>query len=86
MADITQKAITVFQQAKEFTRLNPILADFFMQNGPICKVSEIKDIIKDLEKKDKIEVRRTPAYTDKGKPSKFFADEKKQKTEIRWKR
>lgn len=83
---ITKKVIAAFQQVESFTRLNQILADFFMKNGPLCKDSEIKKILRRLEEEDKIEVKRTPPYTNKGRLSKFFADEKKQKTEIRWKR
>lgn len=83
-ADIRKKAIEQVSRYSSFCRLNAVLADFFMKYGPICKVSVVKSVFKDLENQGMLEVKRTPTYTDQGKLSSFFADEKKQKTEIRW--
>nr|WP_288828354.1 three-Cys-motif partner protein TcmP [uncultured Clostridium sp.] len=74
------------QKYQKLERLNDILADFFMQNGPICSTSKVKEIYKALEKLGKIVVVRDPATTDKtGNPSRFFADEKGKTTKLRWK-
>ncbi len=82
--DIRKKAADHVSTYSSFCRLNAVLADFFMKYGPICKVSVIKSVFKDLQNQGKLEARRTPAYTKRGNPSTFWADEKKQKTEIRW--
>lgn len=83
LSDKVQKHI---QKYTYFERLNEILADFFMLNGPICTTGKINEIYKELEKYKKIEVIRKPAYTDKKKmPSTFFADEKGKTTQLRWK-
>lgn len=73
------------QGYQQLERLNDILADFFIKNGPICTTGKIKDTYKSLEKLGKIVVVRTPSVTDKtGKPSRFFADEKGKTTKLRW--
>ncbi|MBW7571859.1 three-Cys-motif partner protein TcmP [Caproiciproducens faecalis] len=82
--DIRKKVVEHVSGYFSFCRLNIVLADFFMKYGPICKASVVKSVYKDLEDQGMLEVQRTPAYTKGGKPSSFFADEKKQRTEIRW--
>ena len=73
------------QGYQQLERLNDILADFFIKNGPICTTGKIKDTYKSLEKLGKIVVVRTPSVTDKtGKPSRFFSDEKGKTTKLRW--
>ena len=74
------------QKYKQLERLNDILADFFMQYGPICTTGKVKEIYKEMEKTGEIVVVRDPATTEKtGKPSRFFADEKGKATKLRWK-
>jgi hypothetical protein len=83
--DIKRKAISHVSTYSCFTRLNLVLADFFVKYGPICSTKAVKDVYRDLENNRKIEVRRNPAFTEKtGQPSKFFADEKGKKTELMW--
>lgn len=82
--DIYKKAIENLSGNNTFRRLNVVLADFFMKYGPICKVSVVRNIYKDLANKGMLEVIRTPEYTKAGKARTFFSDEKGQKTEIRW--
>ncbi len=83
--DINNKAASHILNYPSFTRLNLILADFFMKYGPICSTSTVKEAYKDLANQGKINVRRDPPFTKKtGQPSKFFADEKGKKTELRW--
>lgn len=74
------------QKYKQLERLNDILAEFFMQYGPICTTGKVKEIYKAMEKTGEIVVVRDPATTEKtGKPSRFFADEKGKTTKLRWK-
>lgn len=81
--DRVKKHIRKYQQLE---RLNDILADFFIQNGPVCTTGKVKDIYKALEKSGEIVVVRNPSVTDKTeKPSRFFADEKGKTTKLRWK-
>jgi hypothetical protein len=83
--DIKSKVISFVSNYPYFTRLNQVLADFFVKNGPICSTKAVKDVYRDLENNRIIDVRRNPAFTEKtGQPSKFFADEKGKKTELRW--
>lgn len=83
--DIKRKVIHLVSNYSGFTRLNPVLAEFFMTYGPICLTKTVKDIYRDLENNGNIDVQRNPAFTEKtGQPSKFFADEKGKKTELRW--
>jgi hypothetical protein len=83
--DIKKKIILHTSNYSCFTRLNVVLADFFMKNGPVCSTKNIKDVYKDLEHSGKIDVKRDPEFTEKiSRPSRFFADEKGKKTELRW--
>ena len=83
--DIERKVISHVSNYSHFTRLNFVLADFFMNYGPICSIKAVKDVYRDLAYNRKIDVQRDPAFTEKtSKPSKFFADEKGKKTELRW--
>jgi hypothetical protein len=83
--DIKRKVIQLTSNYSGFTRLNYVLADFFMKYGPICSTKAVKDIYRDLENNGNIDVQRNSAFTEiTGQPSKFFADEKEKKTELRW--
>ena len=56
-----------------------------MKYGPICSTKAVRDVYRDLAENKIIDVQRDPAFTEiTGKPSKFFADEKGKKTELRW--
>lgn len=84
--ELKEKVVRHMQKYFQFERLNDILADFFMINGPICTTGNVKEIYKSLEKEGKIIVERIPPLTEIfGKPSKFFADEKGRITKLRWK-
>lgn len=69
----------------KFERLNKIIAEFFIAQGPICTEGNIKKVLKKLETKNSIEVKRSQAITKEGKPCKSFQDGSKNKIEIRWK-
>ena len=82
--DVKRKVEKHISQYNIFCRLNCILADFYMKYGLICKTALIKKIIKELEYKKKIEIKRYPVYTKVGKPSTFFSDENNHTLEVRW--
>lgn len=85
--ELQERVKAHIQKYQELERLNDILADFFMLNGPICTTGKVKEIYKNLEKLGEICVIRDPAVTDKtGRRSKFFADEKGKITKLRWAR
>lgn len=65
----------------EFTHLNKFLADFYNKNGVLCDLSRLScgrngSILKAFEKTGEIQVIRNPAFTQKGKPSKFWRESK----------
>lgn len=82
--ELQKRVIDHLSSFTDVERLNRILADFYTINGPICKSGAIKEIYKNLESAGKLEVFREPPTTGTGRVSKFFADEKNQKTELRW--
>ncbi|MEA4885058.1 MAG: three-Cys-motif partner protein TcmP [Clostridia bacterium] len=64
-----------------FTRLNKFLADFYNEYGVLCDLSRLSSgrngsVLKSLEKIGYIDVQRTPAVTDNGKPTKFWQEGK----------
>jgi len=83
-SEIELKVMEHLSRFTIFTRMNPIMADFYCTHGVICPSKTVKEIYKKLEKSKKLEVRRTPSTTATGRASTFFADEKKQITELRW--
>lgn len=63
------------------TRLNKFLADFYNEYGVLCDLARLSSgrggsILKTLERIGYIDVQRTPAFTDKGKPSTFWQEGK----------
>lgn len=82
--ELQKKVITHISSFAGIERLNRIIADFYTINGPICKSGAIKDIYRNLESTGKLAVFREPPTTETGRASKFFADEKDKKTELRW--
>lgn len=84
--ELKERVIEHIQKYHQLKRLNDILADFFMINGPICTTGKVKDIYRLLEKTGEIVVDREPAVTDiTRKPSTFFSDGKGKITKLRWK-
>lgn len=64
-----------------FTRLNKFLADFYNEYGVLCDLSRLSSgrsgsILKTFEKNGEILVSRNPAFTYKGKPTKFWQEGK----------
>lgn len=85
--DIRQKIAEYYSQVLELTSLNVSMAQFFMRYGPICKTTDVKNVLRALETQGNIQVVRIPALTAGGKPTKFM-DERtnKQKVSVRWTR
>jgi len=82
--DIKRKVIHLVSTYSGFIRLNSMLGDFYNKYGPICLTKVVKDVCRDLENNGDIDVQRNPAFTEiTGQPTKFFADEKMKKTELR---
>lgn len=69
---------------QSYTRLNVILANFYIQYGVICPPSKLKSILKLYEDNGLIDVKRDTPYTKTGRKSTYFADEKGKVTQIRW--
>ncbi len=59
--------------------LNEILADFFMENGPVCAQKDVKKIIRSLNEKGMLKIDRYPALTRQGMPSTFLSEDKNHK-------
>ena len=64
-------------------RLNPLLANFFCENGVVCVKKDIIEILKKLESEGIIEVSREPSHTNRGAETKFWSDDKGQKVFIK---
>ena len=82
--EIEAKVIDHLSQVTSFKRMNPVMANFYCTYGVICPTKTVKGIYKKLEKSGRLVIRRTPSMTPTGNATAFFADEKKQKTELRW--
>jgi three-Cys-motif partner protein len=70
------------------TRLNKVLADFYNEYGVLCDLSRLSSgrggsVLKTLEKSAYIEVQRSPALTEKGKPSTFWQEGKGKTLSLR---
>lgn len=82
--DIEKKLKEHLSQYTSYTSLHEILASFFMKHGVICSTSKAKDIIKNLQKRNRIDIIRNPSRTKKGKPTTFMTEGKGQTVHIRW--
>ena len=83
--DIRRKVEAHYSKFSEYTSLSESMAQFFMENGPICKTKDVKDALKDLEGRGKIQVLRDPALTGNGRPTRFMEEKtNKQKVSLRW--
>jgi len=71
----------LLEDTNDFMRLNRFLANFYNEYGVLCDLARLSSgrsgsILKTLEKNGYIEVQRSPALTDNGKPSKFWQEGK----------
>lgn len=78
---LMEKVKELLESTTSYTRLNQFLANFYNQYGVLCDLSRLSSgrngsILKTLEKARYIDVQREPPYTDKGKPSTFWQEQK----------
>lgn len=65
--------------------LNQFLGDFYCMYGPLCKTTDIKNILKDMEANDAIDIVRVPANTEKtGRRTRFMDEKMGHKVFLRW--
>lgn len=82
--EIKNKVIKHYHKYTTFTSLYDSLADFFVENGTICSTTIVKDVLKTLEKNEKLLVQRCPPATNTGRPSTFFSEGNNQEVKIKW--
>lgn len=83
---LTNKVKEHIEKYHHFERLNDILVDFYMSNGPICVTGKVIEVYKKFEHLGIIEVVREPQITPLyKKPARYFADEKGKITKLRCK-
>lgn len=75
------RAIT--DKLRTFASASEVIADFYAQEGVICKTDVIRKALRQMEKDGAITVKRDPCFTSTGKPSTFFTSAKGQKVVIR---
>ena len=78
---LEEKVHEVLARTIEYTRLNKFLADFYNEFGVICDLSRLSSgrggsILKTLENSGNILVKREPAVTKTGKPTRFWQEGK----------
>ncbi|MDD4700432.1 MAG: three-Cys-motif partner protein TcmP [Oscillospiraceae bacterium] len=78
---LEEKVRELLSITTEYTRLNKFLADFYNEYGVLCDLSRLSSgrsgsILKNFEKNGEILVSRKPAFTDRGKPTKFWQEGK----------
>lgn len=83
--DIEQYTIKHFRQFKNCISLHNALALFFMEYGPLCSTGTVKKVLKDLEKKGRLQILRDPEYTSNGeRKTSFMSEDKNQRVSVRW--
>jgi three-Cys-motif partner protein len=82
--EIEKKVVEYFSKFYDRISLYEALASFFIKHGVICSTCIVKKIIKRLESENRIEIIRTPAKTEKGKPTSFMDEGKGKTIVVRW--
>lgn len=83
-AIIAEYVIEYFSRCCDWISLTEAQASFFMKYGPICKTGDISEVLKSLEKENRIEVLRKPNLTKSGKPSTFMREGHGKIVLVRW--
>lgn len=83
-AEIKTNVMKHFSHYDSWTALNETLAGFFVNYGVVCRSGEIAKVLKALEKDGRLEVRRNPRLTEKGKPSTFMAEGHGKTVSVKW--
>ena len=63
--------------------LKKLLAGFFNEYGLLCDFTMLHSILESLEKRDRIDIIRTPATSSTGKPTTFWTEKGAQRISIR---
>lgn len=82
--DNRDKTIEHFSQYSDWISLYDALAMFFVKHGPICSTSDVKKILKDLEREKRLVVQRKPDVKKNGMPTTFMTEGKGQTVSVRW--
>ena len=84
-AEVLSMAVADYlSQFSSYRKLSPLIANFFTVHGVKCSSGDFVGILKKLEAQGKITVRRSPAVTKTGKPTKFFSEKGGQTLELKW--
>ncbi len=68
---------------RSFTPAEEVIADFYAQEGVICKAEVIRKALRQMEKDGTLTVKRDPSHTPTGKPSTFFTTARGQEVVVR---
>jgi hypothetical protein len=85
---LVDRVKTILDSTTDYTRLNKFLADFYNEYGVLCDLSRLSSgrggsVLKTIEKNGYIDVHRSPAVTEKGKPSTFWQEGKGKTLSLR---
>ena len=81
---LTNKVVSFFSRFEKDISINDAIAAFFVDKGVVSYTKDIRNILKDLEMRGRIIVRRIPEQTKTGKMSSFMDEKKNQKVFVRW--
>ena len=81
---LTNKVVSFFSRFENDISINDAIAAFFVDNGVVSYTKDIRNILKDLEMRGRIIVRRIPEQTKTGKLSSFMDEKKNQIVYVRW--
>lgn len=82
--DIEAKTVEHFSQYTDWVSLYDALAMFFIKHGPICSTSDVKKVLKTLERNKRLAVLRDPAIKNGGRATTFMTEGKGQTVSVRW--
>lgn len=85
---LMERMKSLLDRTTDFTRLNKLLGDFYNDYGVLCDLARLSSgrsgsVLKTLEKCGYIDVQRSPAVTDNGKPSTFWQEGKGKTLSLR---
>ena len=83
-AQINILVIEHFSQYHSWISLTEAQAEFFVKCGAICKSGDIAKELKKLEKDNRLDVKRIPNQTEKGKMSTFMSEGHGQTVAVKW--
>lgn len=81
--DIKEELTSFTRMYTRYVSVNEFLATYLTKRGVICKIAEIRSLLKELEKEGKVFIRRDPEFTETGKPSNFWTNSANKKVFIK---